>query len=315
MEAKIRKNRYVRGYTKDGKPIFKKHIKDINILTKRSAGDKILFIVMFIIFLMHCITLSMPMLWMLMSSFKESMEYAMGDPFALPAVWEFHNYVEAVTMLSMGQTTFIGMLFNSIWYTVLRTALNVFMPAITGYVLSKYRFKGRNIIYGVAIFSMTVPIVGSAAADVKLYGDLGLYDTPFYVIIASLGAFNTTFLIYYGFFKSVSWSYAEAAQIDGGGHFTIFFKVMLPQAIPIILTYAVTISIGHWNDYQTIIMYLPSYPTLSSGLFEYEAIATRGVDYPRYYAGLFISMIPTITIFAIFSGKIMTSISVGGLKG
>ena len=122
-------------------------------------------------------------------------------------------------------------------------------------------------------------------------------------------------MVYYGFFKSVSWFYAEAAQIDGAGPFTIFFRIMLPQAVPIMLTYAITNAIFNWNEYQTIILYLPSFPTLASGLFDYKAQADRLGNIPIYFAGLVLSMIPTILLFSVFSNKVMTSLSIGGLKG
>ena len=108
----------------------------------------------------------------------------------------------------------------------------------------------------------------------------------------------------------------EAAKIDGANPFVIFFKIMLPQGVPIIMTYAITGAIGSWNEYNTMILYMPSYPTLASGLFEYESVAIyQGINVPVYYAGLIISMIPTIALFAVFSDKNISSISIGGLKG
>ena len=88
---------------------------------------------------------------------------------------------------------------------------------------------------------------------------------------------------------------------------------MLPQALPVMLTYFITGAIGAWNEYESIILYMPDWPTLAVGLFEFQETARD--DMPAYYAGLVISMIPTIAIFAIFSDKIMRSVSIGGLKG
>ncbi len=134
-------------------------------------------------------------------------------------------------------------------------------------------------------------------------------------LITLLGGFGGSFLIYYGFFKSISWNYAEAVMIDGGGPFTIFFKIMLPQTVPMMATFFITGSINVWNDYSTVMLYLPSYPTLASGLFEFKSLATHLIDYPVYFAGLIISMIPTIILFATCSGRIMGTVSIGGLKG
>lgn len=290
-------------------------MKERNILDQKSKGEKAFFVVVFIIFALHSFTLIFTVAWMLMSSFKASLEYSAGDAFALPQKWLFSNYVEAFKMLNNGKTTFFGMIFNSLWYTGICSVLGAFVPSVTGYVISKYDFKVKKLIFTVAIACMMIPIVGATASYMKVIAYLGLYDTPMYVVITSLGGFGGTFLVYYGFWKSVSWSYAEAAEIDGAGPFVIFFKVMLPQGLPIMLTYIVTGAIGNWNEYTTMILYLPSFPTLASGLFEYQSNAVRSINYPVYFAGLIVSMIPTIVLFSAMSDKIMTSLSIGGLKG
>lgn len=292
---------------------FKK-TKETSFLFIHRGADKVIFGVVFVVFFLHCITLLFPVAWMFMSSFKESEEYFIGNAFDFPEIWMISNYKEAFTLLNVGKTNFAGMVFNSLWYTAITTGMSVIMPAITGYVLSKYDFRGRNVIYTVAIFALTIPIVGSTASGLKLIASMNLLDNPLYLIVSGLSGFGGSFLVYYGFFKSVSWAYAEAAEIDGANAYVIFFKVMLPQALPIMGTYAITGAISNWNAYEPNILYLPSYPTLAYGLFAYKSNAAR-TNYPVYFAGLIIAMIPTIVLFSIFSDKIMSSISVGGLKG
>ena len=285
------------------------------ILTRRSKVEKSVYTFVFIIFVLYSLSLLFPVVWMIVSSFKEATEYTMGNAFDLPKEWHFDNYIKAFELLNVGETNFFGMIFNSLWYTSIVTSLGAFVPAVTGYVMSKYKFPCRNIIFTIAITSMVIPIVGNMASYMKIIGILGLFDNPLYAVITSLGGFGGTFLVYYGFFKSVSWAYAEAATIDGADSYSIFFRIMLPQAVPIMLTYAITGAIVNWNEYMTMILYLPSFPTLASGLFEYQSNAVRSVNYPVYYAGLLISMVLTIILFASFSNKIMTSLSIGGLKG
>ena len=290
-------------------------IKEGGVLTRKTRGEKILYVVMFTIFLLQSLTLIVPVVWMIVSSFKGALEYMGGYAFDLPEKWLFSNYAEAFKVLNVGNTNFFGMIFNSLWYTAISTGLSIFMPALTGYVMAKYKFPGKEIIFSVAIVSMVIPIVGATASRMKIVSWMGIYDSPMYVIISFLGGFGGSFLVYYGFFKALSWSYAEAVMMDGGGHFIIFFKVMLPQAAPMLLTYAITGAIANWNEYGTMILYLPSFPTLASGLFEYKENAVRAANFPVYFAGLIWSIIPPVIIFIIFSGKIMQSISVGGLKG
>lgn len=298
--------------TINNKQSFKKAKKDGNILTKRSPADKVIFAVVTVIFILYAASLILSVLWMFMTSLKDTNE---DIGFNLPQKLLFGNYPKAFVILSSGRTTFFGMFVNSLWYTGIATFNGVIMPCITGYVMSKYDFKGKNLIFTVAITSLMIPVVGNLASSMKLAGELQIIDKPIFVFVSSLGGFGGNFIVYYGFFKSVSWTYAEAAQIDGAGPYTIFFRIMLPHAVPIMLTYAITNAIFNWNDYQTVILYLPSYPTLASGLYEYQIMADRIPNTPSFFAGLIISMIPTIALFAAFSNKVMTNLAVGGIKG
>ena len=161
---------------------------------------------------------------------------------------------------------------------------------------------------------MTIPIVGSMGSYYKLIGELGLYDTPFYVVATHLSGWGFNFLVMYGFFKSVSWDYAEAAFIDGGGHFLVFFRIMIPLALGPVVTLFVVAFVQNWNDYMTMILYLPSYPTLASGLYTFQANSQRLVNWPVYYAGLLISLIPVLVLFAFCSDIMMRNMNVGGIK-
>ena len=294
-----------------------KRIKDDGVLCKRSGAEKILFHIVFVIFLLQSLTLIFAVAWMILSSLKTSDEFDLNKAFSMPALIQWKNYAVAFEELKVRDVDFFGMIFNSVWYTGILTVLSTFMPAITGYCFSKYRFRGRDILYAVVVASMMIPLVGTTAAYMKYINALKFYNNPMYVIYTGLGmGFGGSFLVYYGFFKSISWSYAEAVQIDGGGPFTIFFKIMLPQAMPVLLTYAITNGIMYWNEYESVLLYLPDWPTLASGLFAYKAeIARSDGGYPVYFAGLLISMIPTLVLFSIFSNRIMGSISIGGLKG
>lgn len=293
---------------------FKVGNKDI--LLQRSKGEKVLYTIVFIILAIYAASIIYPVFWIFLSSLKARLEYSGGNPFALPKDWLFSNYFKAIQSLTLSDgTTFLDMVWNSVWYTVLSSGMGVFMCCVTGYCISKYNFRGRNVIYGVAIFCMTVPIVGTMASYFRLIGQIRVYDTPLYVVVTHLSSWGGNFLIMYAFFKNISWNYAEAVFIDGGNHFTAFFKIMLPMARGPIVTLFIMAFIGNWNDYMTMILYLPSYQTLASGLYTFQANMVRSVNYPVYFAGLIISIIPIVIVFAGFSNIIMTNLSVGGLKG
>jgi ABC-type glycerol-3-phosphate transport system permease component len=90
---------------------------------------------------------------------------------------------------------------------------------------------------------------------------------------------------------------------------------MLPQAIGPVFSLALIQGIGFWNDYMTPMLYLPDFPTLANGLFEYEREMIQGSNIPIYFAGLVMSMIPIMILFAVFQNTIMEKTTMGGLKG
>lgn len=279
-------------------------------------GQRVLFSIIFILFVIYALTLLYPVVWMFLSSLKGSLEYSGGDPFALPENWLFSNYAEAISTLTLKDTSYLGMMWNSLWMTFSSIIVGLFASAMVCYVMAKLTFPGRKIIYSIIILVMMLPIYGALPAAFKLRGDLGLYDKPIAVPLLSIGPITgMRFLVLYAFFKGISWEYAEAGLIDGASHARIFFSIMLPQAIPPLMTFAMTDFIGAWNDYMTPLIYFPSYPTLASGLYEYEANMTRAVKYPVYYAGVVLSTIPILVLFVIFRDTFMSSLSVGGLKG
>lgn len=289
-----------------------------SLLSKRGTGERIIYVVIFFLFVIYALALLLPFVWLFINSFKGGLEYldniSDSKPFSWPTNFLFDNYGKAFSMFQYGDNTFFGMLGNSVWYVAIVTVEGVFFSACTGYVIAKYKFRGRDLIYSIAIVSMTIPIVGALGSSFKLSYDLGIYNTPLQPILSCAGGFGFNFLILHAFYKSIPWAYSEAVFIDGGNHFTAFFRVMLPMAAAPILTLSIMSAIGSWNDYSSVILFLPDYPTISAGLYFVKDDLIKE-SAPVYFAQLILSMIPIITVFAIFSDKIMTNLSVGGLKG
>ncbi len=304
-----------------------KHIDkdDAGVLTKRTKGEKVLFIIVFVIFALYSLILVYPLLFLLINSFQDPLTYIVAriqpgyNPFALPEVWHFENYADVFKLSvvdSVGKKVYLyQMLFNSIWYCAFTVYGSVIMCSCTGYILSKYKFKASSFIYALIIFSMTIPVVGTTGSSLKLAHTLGIFNTPWWVLLSSLTGWGFNFMVMYGFFKNISWSYAEAVFLDGGSDFTAFVKVMLPQAKMAITTLVVVTFISAWNNYEASLLYFPNYPTLASGLYRLKLTATRSGDFPSYYVGLMVSVIPLIIVYASCSNIIFKNFSIGGLKG
>jgi raffinose/stachyose/melibiose transport system permease protein/N-acetylglucosamine transport system permease protein len=294
---------------------------DRGMLNRRTGGQRVVFTFSFILFAIYALTLFLPLLWMVLSTFQDPVGFMLNQtlrrPFAFDAKWTFNNYAEVFNQLNTEDgTNFFGMVFNSLWMTITGCVISLFFTTAVAYCMSRYKFPGRDILYTLIIFSMVIPIIGNLGAQFNLITTLGLYDSPLLQVVSSITGFGgMTFLILYGFFKNISWSYAEVVFIDGGNDFTVYFKIMLPQAMPMLGMLFVMGFIGQWGATENIILFFPSYPTLASGMFLIAPSLLRDGRAPIYYAGLLISLIPIITLFMFFAGKIMRNISVGGLKG
>lgn len=300
--------------------VFRKKVKESNfIFMKKTKGEKALHVVAFVFLGAWAISYLFPLLWLVMQSFHDRNLYNLirlrEGAFALPDILQWKNYPDALSMMEYNNVKFVEMLFNSLWYIAIAETWCLFWPVLVGYIFAKYSFKGREFLYALVIFSITIPIAGTSGAFYKLVDALNLYDTgPIFVIVTGIGGFSSSFLIYYGIFKGISWSYAESVFIDGGGNLTAFLRVMLPQAMPAIAAMMVSALIGYWNETYQFMMYLPSTPTVATGLY-FISLTIDRFGKPLYYAGLTISMIPVLILYGLMAEKMMKNLSIGGLKG
>lgn len=298
------------------------------IFMKKTGGEKVVHSVFFVIFAIYAASLVFPLIWLVIQTFfavsgpyeYETVMFQQG-PFALPEALHFDNYVKALTNMKEKDVNLLGMFGNSAWFIIIAETWCLFWPVMTGYIFSKYNFKGKGIFYTVIIFTLTIPIMGTTGAMLRLVDNLGIYDKgPLFVIVTGINGFSGAFLIYYGIFKGISWDYAEAVFVDGGGNFTAFARVMLPQALPAIAAMMVSGFILYWNEYSQFLLYMPSTPPVAAGLYKVREFATRSDPAgrggkPVYYAGLVITTIPVLIIYGIMADKMMTNLSIGGLKG
>ena len=266
-----------------------------------------------VLFVIYSVLVLFPFLWTFLSSLKGQMEYITTNKFALPKDWLFSNYIKAFQVLSAGGKNMFFMIFNSAWFSIIPSLLSILTSAMMSYVICRYKFVGRNAIYTLALIVTIIPIIGSLPSTYRLYTQLGFYDSPL-IILASFTAFGTEFFILYASFKSISWSLAEAAFMDGAGHLKVFFIIMFPQVIAPMSAVGVTEIIARWNDYLTPLVFLKSFPTLSSGLYIYQQESLRQLDYPVLFSGIMICMLPVVVLFFAFQEKLMNLSLGGGIK-
>lgn len=269
-------------------------------------------IAVFILFFLWCGTFVFGLGWAIIASLNTH-DAVVLNPMSFPTKLNFGNYAEAFRVLQTGGTSFGAMMINSVWFTVGMTAVGMATVVMAGYALGNFKFIGRNFIFtGIIVVSM-IPVYGTGSATLMTFKKLGMYDSPL-IILSAASMLNGNTLIVMTFFQTLSPAYEEAAKIDGAGFWTIFLKVHLPMVLPAIGAITILTLIACWNNMDTPIYYLPSYSTLASGLFKYETTAKFNMNIPVYYAGIMMCAIPPLILFAVFRDKIMTNVTIGGVK-
>lgn len=127
----------------------------------------------FIVFGAYTLLLLGPLFWTFLNSLKDRMEY-LESSVALPTKWLFSNYIQAFKVLSAGGKNVFVMLFNSAWMSIAKPTVNILTASMASYVMSKYKFPGRNVIWTTMIVMMIIPIYGSGASIYKMYQALAM---------------------------------------------------------------------------------------------------------------------------------------------
>lgn len=288
-------------------------MKILNRFKRKSKVEIALHCFVSLIFAVVAASYLYILIWTIIAGTKTHSEIVM-NPFSLPETWHWEHFIEVFTQLEVGGNDFFDMLFNSVWFSVLGVFINQFTTITFSYCCTKYKFPGNGLPYTIILIMMTLPIYGAGGATYAVYRNLGLVDTYLHVI-ASAGGFSAMFLYYRAFFQNLSWTYAEAAQMDGAGHFQIYFRVMLPQARPIFGALFLTQWLSTWNGYESALIYLPSLPTLPVGIFQFNTEMMYRARLDILFAACFIIAIPALILFTAFNKVITTNVSIGGIKG
>lgn len=281
---------------------------------KKSVTERVVLWIMFAIFVVYGFSLVFPLIWALINSFKPGKEFDLNQ-FALPKAWTLNNYIAVFTELDNGSSSILESIWNSIWMSTVSTLLGLAASCLTSYVVAKYKFKASGFIYAAVIFIQVIPLVGSTTGMYQLiHNTLDIANKPWAIWPIWFGGFGFSFLMLYSGFKSVSWSYAESAFIDGASHLQTFTHIMLPAVKPVLASLFVVNFISAWGDYMTAYLYMDEFPPLALAVYTMADDATR-INYPAYLAVIIISVLPTIILFISFQKLIMENTNAGGLKG
>lgn len=288
-------------------------MKILNWTKRKSPAEIILYSFVSLMFMVVALSYIYILVWAFIAGAKTHTEIVM-EPFGLPKNWNLGHYIEVFQTLEVNGKGFFDMLFNSVWFSVLGVFIQQFCCITLAYACAKYTFPGSSLLYTVVLIVITLPIYGSSGATYTLYHNLGLVDS-YVQIIASTSAFNIFFLYYMAYFKNLSWTYAEAAMVDGAHEFQIYFRIMLPQAKPIFGALFLTQWIQIWNNYESALVYLPNLPTLPVGIYQFNTEMIYRARLDILFAACIIITIPALVLFIVFNKTITSNVSAGGIKG
>jgi N-acetylglucosamine transport system permease protein len=250
--------------------------------------------------------------WVVLASLK-STRNLFGNPWSVPLNPAFGNYVKTWFVSRFGEY-----FLNSLLVVSLSVLALLIVSAPAAYVLSRGKFRGRDAISNFIVFGMGVPIPLLFVPLVVIVSGLHLVDTltGLGVIYVSLSVPFTVYVLQ-GFFSSLPSELESAAVIDGCSDWQIFWHVMLPLARPGLATVAILNFVGLWNEYQLSLVLInsPEKRTLSLGIYSLiTSMKYTGGDWPGLFAGVTIVMIPTIILFVFLSERMISGITMGGVK-
>jgi multiple sugar transport system permease protein len=256
------------------------------------------------------VVMVLPFLWMLSTSLKSQGEAMVYPPRWIPNPILWSNYVDVVQSFPFG--TFA---FNSLKIAIIGTVGQLISTSLAAYAFARMSFPGRNVLFIILLSTLMVPGQVTMIPTFILFNALGWVNTHYPLMVPAWfgGAFGT-FLIRQ-FFFTVPQEYSDAAAIDGAGHLSIFWRIYMPLAKPVLATLALFTFMNHWNEFLLPVIYLTdqSKLTLTVGLSTFRQ--QYSTLYHYLMAGTLLSIIPIFVLFVLLQKYFVRGIVMSGLKG
>ncbi len=281
-------------------------------------------IFIYVVLLALAISIIVPVAWVFLASIKENSEFYGTNPWALPKGFYFQNFIDAFEKAKMGEY-----LLNSVKITVMALIILLVVALPAAYVLARYRFrcsKLLNVLFMGGLFInvnyIVVPIflmLNEGDAFLRKMTGSGFFLNNSFITALVYASTALPFTIYLlsGFFVTIPRDYEEAAHVDGAGYFRTMIQIMMPMALPSIITVILFNFLSFWNEYIIAMTLLTrdESKTLPVGLMQLTQAQRAAANYGRLYAGLVVVMLPTLILYILVQKKLTQGMSLGGLKG
>lgn len=246
-----------------------------------------------------------PVLYIIIGGFRTNSEITV-DPSGLPVSWNPQNYIEVLT-----SGLFWNEVLNSTMVALATTVGAVALGLMASYVIARYSFVGRGALYALFAAGLMFPITVAITPLYIVVRNLGLMNSLPGVILPQIAfALPTTIIILVPFLKAIPDEIQEAAYIDGCGRLSFFWRMVLPLAVPGVITVGILAFIGSWNGYLLPLFILNDEAQFTLPLGVQAFSSQYSVDTAKVLAFTSLSMLPALVFFSLFERRI-----VGGLTG
>ena len=287
----------------------------------------VMLLILCIVLAVYTVILLVPLLWALYTSFIDYTMYDLGtarEDLKMMMNTEYltlDNLITAFTKfkVDIGEGVHITEMFvYSVLYSGGCAIIATMVPCIMAYLVARYDFAFGEVVYGIVLVTMAIPIVGSLPSEIRMIENLHLMDSLWGLFVLKANFLGIYFLVFHAQFKMIPKDYTEAAELDGASDWMIMTNIIFPISVGTITTVILLNFIAFWNDYQIPMIYWPSHPVMAYGMYYFVKV-TRGQDgqgsTPVSVSSMILVAIPILILFGIFNQKIMANMSIGGVKG
>ena len=261
----------------------------------------------------------LPLYVMLVNSVKPLEEIRQGNMMSLPMIFTLDPWRSAWSTAQIGvQPTGLKPYFiNSVLMVVPAVAISTLFGALNGYVLTKWKFRGDGIVFGLLLFACFIPFQIVLIPMARILGLLGLAgSTPGLVLVHVVYGLGFTTLFFRNYYDAFPTELIRAAQIDGAGFFRIFWRILLPSSGPIIVVTVIWQFTNIWNDFlfgasfadfdsQPMTIALNNLVSSSTGVKEYNV----------HFAGAILAALPTLIVYIVSGRYFVRGLMAGAVKG
>lgn len=288
------------------------HERDIEITSKLQIVNTVfgtffrylfLFIIAFVVLF--------PFYWMIISSLKSLPEYKLSVPTFWPQNVLWSNYAEAFTAANL------GVLFkNTLIVGVVSTILSLVITILTAFVFARLEFKGKNVLFAGLLATMMIPGELFTITNYETVFNLGWMNTYTVLIVPFLVSVFYVYLLRQNFMQIPNELYL-AAKVDGTSDLKYLWKVMIPLALPTIISITILKMMGAWNSYMwpRLVANDEAHRLITNGLRNAFTNASGETNFPVQMAAVALVSIPLFLVFIFFRKYIMKGVSRSGIKG